>query len=292
VTTQAERTPLLRGSLADWDGALPLAWAICPRNRPLADSRSGSRSGHARAPAGGPVTIGVDRPDDGLVFIDRVQARGWHWVVRTKANSPRRFRDQRGREAPPAAWVRTRVRRPGQRWQARGQVLKDAGGWTASGVAVWTPGHRDRLVVPSALPPRWEVIAQHGRRPWAEPGVRAPKSAGRKGEASQGTDLQHPQVLLTAMAGASLVTLCRGIVAARARLAARAAHLRLRSRPAQPAPARASIFRLGLQATRAFLDRTSDGPICWSLPEVDRISWNDRWRHCQVQCSLRETVRP
>lgn len=297
-TTQEERMHLLRVSLAYWGGALPLAWVTWPQNRPLPDGAYWQALDQVLTrvarllPTGGTVTVVADRAYDGPAFVDRVQAHGWHWVVRTKANSALRFRDQRGREAALAEWLRVRVRRPGQRWKARGQVFKKADWRTASVIAVWAPGQRERLVVLSDLPPRWDVIAQYGRRPWTEPGFRDTKSAGWNWEASQVTDPQHQQVLLTAMAWASLVTLCLGIAAAQARLAARAARTRRRDRPAQPAHARASVFRLGLQAARAFLYRTTDVPIRWLLPEVDSISWNDRWRHCQMQCSLRETVRP
>src|SRR5947207_996937 len=126
--------------------------------------------------AGARVVVLADRAFDIPTFVDRITARGWHWVVRLKANGTSRFRDHLGREHGVRDLVRRHVARPGQRWKAHGQVFKKAGWRPASVVALWAAGQAEPLVVLTDLPPRWEVLKLYGRRFWIEAGFRTDKT--------------------------------------------------------------------------------------------------------------------
>ena len=103
----------------------------------------------------------------------------------------------------------------------------------------------------------------------------------------------HHAVLLLGMAWASLVTLCLGVEEARARLATAAARPGDGKRRGRPRHARASVFTLGLHQLRAWLYRTWRRSLRWRLPEVDSVSWSDRWHQAQAQrLILSPPVRP
>src|SRR5687768_16109228 len=160
-SSQDERVHLLRVSLTYWGTAVPLAWEIWPQNAPLSEGEYWRRIDAvldrvaALLPAGLAVIVTADRAFDVPPFIDRVMARGWHWVIRLKAAGATRFLDWQGREHELKAVIHQHVAAPGQRWKARGQLFKGAGWRAASLVAVWAPGAKERLVVITDLPPRW-----------------------------------------------------------------------------------------------------------------------------------------
>lgn len=296
-SSQEERLHLLRMSLTYWGKALPLAWRLWPQNTPLA---AGAYWDHidgvleetaATVPADLDVVVTADRAYDIPPFIDRVAARGWHWVVRLKANGAGKFRDHQGREQDLARLIRRYVAAPGQRWKTRGAIFKKAGWRTVSLVAVWAPGAKEPLVVLTDLPPRWEVLRLYDRRFWIEPGFRTDKSAGWHWEDSQLTDQDTVERLLVAMAWATLLVLALGAHQAQLLLARLAAAPPTR-RPRVPQHARESLFALGLRFARRWLaDPTF--PTRWSLTHLDAPAWNTRWIHAQIQQALfPQTVRP
>src|SRR4051794_41604183 len=205
-SSQDDRVHLVRVSLTYWGTAIPLAWEIWPQNTPLEEGEYWRRidavlkRAAALLPAGLEVILTADRAFDIPPFVERVAARGWHWVIRLKAEGASRFLDHQGREHSLRELVHRHVAAPGQRWKARGRIFKGAGWHPASVVAVWAPGAKERLVVIPDLPPRWEVVAHYGRRFWIEAGFRTDKTGGWQWEASQMTDLDHHERLLVAMA--------------------------------------------------------------------------------------------
>ena len=227
-------------------------------------------------------------------FVDRLARYGWHWVLRVTPCGSHRFRDHHRRETRLGARVRQQVRQPGQRWKACGEVFKDAGWYAARVVALWTPGTKEPLVLLSDLWPRWEVARTYNRRFWCEPGFRTDKPHGWQWEASQVQGVDHHAVLLLGMAWASLVTLCLGVEAAQRRWAQGEARRSQRGRlGSRPRHARESVFTLGLRQLRAWLYRTWQQPLRWRLPEVDSVSWYDRWHQAQAQrLILSPPVRP
>src|SRR5688572_14097970 len=302
-SSQDERVHLLRVSLTYWGTAVPLAWEIWPQNEPLAAGEYWRRIDAvldrvaALLPDGLAVILTADRAFDIPPFVERVAARGWHWVIRLKAEGANRFLDHQGREHRLKEAIHRHVAAPGQRWKARGRIFKGAGWCPASVVAVWAPGAKERLVVITDLPPRWEVLAHYDRRFWIEAGFRTDKAGGWQWEASQITDLDHHQRLLLAMAWATLLVLCLGLAHARSELA-HLAHLRsspsTTSRPPpRPQPARDSLFTLGLRLARRWLARTAIPDVSWLLSRLNSTAWTIRWYRAQSRRYLfSQTVRP
>lgn len=296
-SSQEDRVHLLRVSLTYWGLAVPLAWEIWPQNEALAEGEYWRHIDAVLAqvaavvPAGVEVIMTADRAFDIAPFVDRIAARGWHWVVRVKAAGAARFKDHLGREHEVKRLMQRYVAAPGQRWKARGQLFKDAGWRAASIVAVWAPGAKERLVVITDLPPRWDVLRHYDRRFWIEPGFRTDKSAGWQWEASQVTNLQHVERLLVAMAWATLLVLCLGLTEARSRLYTLATSPRSR-RPPQPQHARESLFSLGLRLARRWLASPNTSPA-WLLADLHAPAWNPQWRQAQSRRFLLfQTVRP
>jgi hypothetical protein len=289
-SSQDDRVHLLRVSLTYWGTALPLAWATWPQNVAQAAGAYWEQLDRVldRAaglvPAGLDVVMTADRAFDIAPFVDRLAARGWHWVVRLKAEGAHRFLDHRGREHRLQALIHRHVAAPGQRWKARGRIFKKAGWRAASVVAVWAPGAKERLVVVTDLPPRWEVLRHYDRRFWIEAGFRTDKSSGWQWEANRVADLDRQRRLLVAMAWASLLVLLLGLAQARTSLAAVAAATKqppARRRPPTPQPARESLFSLGLRIARRWLARTALPSFTWRLSRLASPSWASRWRQAQ-----------
>jgi hypothetical protein len=251
----------------------------------------------ALLPVGLRVIVTADRAFDIPPFVERVAARGWHWVVRLKADGASRFLDWQGREQGLKDLVHRHVAAPGQRWKARGRICNGAGWRAASVVAVWAPGAKERLVVITDLPPTWEVLRHDDRRFWIESGFRTDKTRGWQWEACQVTDLEHHARLLVAMAWATLLVLGLGLADARLALATvatqRAAPPTTHRSPPKPQHARASLFTLGLRLARRWLARTAIPRFRWLLSQLSAPAWTTRWYQAQARRYLfSQTVRP
>jgi hypothetical protein len=279
---------LLRVSLPYWGGAVALAWAVWEQNVAQPPGHYWEQVDQVLAqvaallPPGLEVVVLADRAYDIAPFIDRLRARGWHWVIRAKADSALRFRDPRGREHALRALARQRLGGPGSRWRTRGQVFKKAGWREMSVVGIWAPGTAERLVVLTDLRPRWAVLRLYDRRFWIEPGFRADKSHGWQWERSRVQGVAHQARLLLALAWASLLMLAVGVTEAQARLARLARRRPRGRRPGQPRPARDSIFTLGLRAVGPWLYGVARRALPWPLPELEAPSWSDRWHQAQA----------
>lgn len=293
---------LFRVSLAYRGGAVPLAWAIWEQNELLADAAYWAQVDAVLdrvaqlLPADLAVTVLADRAYDIPPFIDRCTGRGWHWLIRGKAESDLRFRDRFGTDVDLAGLLDYRLPTPNHRWKIRGQLFKKAGWRDVSIVGVWATGYDEPLVVFTDRPPRWEVVAHYRRRFWFEPGVRNDKSHGWQWEESQVLTLEHQQVLLVGLAWATVLTLCLGVRVAQERTAdllRRLGQRRSRTpRTRRPRHARHSLFTLGLQRIRQVLYHARTAVITWLLPDLQAPSWNDQWLALQIQSCLAQTVRP
>ncbi len=303
-SSQEERVHRLRVSLTSWGTGVPLAWKIWSQNTPLEEGAYWAAMDEVLAqvativPAGLEVIITADRAYDIPPFIDRVAARGWHWVVRLKANAATRFLDAQHREHAVKSRIRRYVGAPGQRWKARGRLFKKAGWRPASIVAVWAAGTQEPLVVVTDLPPRWEVLRSYDRRFWIEAGFKADKSSGWQWEDSQVTDLEHVERLLVAMAWATLLVLRLGLHEARVSLlaVARATRASLTHpaprRPPKPQPAHESLLTIGLRLARRWLSGSAAPPNSWTLTHLASTAWTSRWRPAQShRLVFAQTVR-
>ena len=304
-SSQDERVHLLRVSLTYWGTGVPLAWAIWPQNEAM---EAGAYWQHLDAvleqvaallPPGLTVIMTADRAFDIAPFIDRIAARGWHWVVRLKVEGSHRFRDRLGREQALKTLLHRVIPIPGRRWKARGQLFKGAGWRDASIIATWAPGAKERLVVLTDLPPTWEPLRVYDRRFWIEAGFRSDKTTGWQWEACRITALTRIERLLVAMAWATLLVICLGLQEARSRLQAVAQPAPAPSRatrptrpPAIPQPSRHSLFTLGLSLARRWLARTAVPIVRWRLTHLSSLSWNARWLQAQAyQFVFPRTVR-
>lgn len=288
---------LFRVSLPYWGTALPVVWTIWEQNVPLplgaywamVDAALDRLA--ALLPTGRTVCIVADRAYAVAPLLDRLTARGWHWVIRITTTASHRFRDCHGREWALREWLARRVAAPGQQWKGQGAVLKGAG-WRRVGlVASWARGEQEPLVVITDGAARWQVLDHYDRRFWIEPGFRCDKTRGWQWEESQVQGMAHHAVLLLAMAWASLLALCLGVVEAQEALR-RLAACPIRGRPPQPRPARESVFTLGLGALRERLYQRLRRPVRWRLPEIDAVSWSDHWQEAQANRVFAQTVRP
>jgi hypothetical protein len=301
-SSQDERVHLFRVSLAYWGGALPLVWALWPQNERQAPGTYWQQVDRVLArvaallPRGLDVVVVADRAYDIPPFIDRIAAYGWHWLVRCKAKGTVRYRVGDGREAPLSERIAREVGTPGRRWKARVQVFKEAGWREASVVAVWAPQAEEPLVTLSDLPPRWDVHAAYDSRFWTEPGFRNDKSQGWQWEDNRVTGIERQNVLLTAMAWATLLVLCLGRAEAQDRLDAqlpRAQKRLARGRsPAKPQPARESLFTLGWHVAHRWLYHNARGHLRWLLDAISLLSWSNRWFQSQARLFIFfQTVR-
>lgn len=302
-SSQDDRIHLVRLALPYWGGSVAVAWALWEQNQPLP---AGMYWPHLEAvlaaaavviPADLSVVVTADRAYDIPAFLDRVAAVGWHWWVRAKARSDLRYRDQRGHETALRDQVRTHLPHPGTRWKGRGQVFKAAGWRAARVVGVWATGHQDPLVVLTDLPARWQVLRVYDRRYWIEPGFRADKTAGWGWEDSGVVGVAHQQVVVLAMAWASLLMMVVGVTEAQERLD------RLRSRPLTARRsgwwgrgverAKHAVFTLGLRRIHRWLVRALPDGFTWRLPYPIAPAWNHQWRHAQIARNLAgPSVRP
>jgi hypothetical protein len=292
-STAADRIHLLRIALAYRGGALPLVWAAWEQNVAQPDGFYWQTMDAlldrvaALLPAGLEIIVLADRAYDVPPLLDRLTSRGWHWIIRVKTKASTRFLDTCGREQSLSALLRHRLRKRGWRCKLRGQLFKDAGWRTVSIVGLWSERDEEALVVISDLSATYELLVRYRQRFWIEPGFRNDKSAGWQWEACQVSTLAHQQVLLVAMAWATLLTLCLGSERAEQTLQEQA------SRPARrPQHARFSLFTLGLQALRAFIHHPERWHLRWRLPALDAPSWNRQWLTLQRRQCLAQTVRP
>ena len=285
-STQTDRVHLLRCSLAYWGGSLPLAWRTWPQNAPLPP---GTYWEHltslfaevaALLPAGLQVVVLADRAYAVARFTAACAAHGWQWVVRLKTQSSYRWRDEQGREQAVTTLVEQHLGRPGRRWAGHGATFKGAGWQPVYLAGHWSRAEQEPVVVISNRPGRWELLALYERRVWIEPGFRNDKSAGWHWEQSQVQGVAHQQVLLLAMAWASVVVMCVGVEQAQAQLAAEQA-ARAAGRRSRPRRARQSVFTQGLRRLRHWLYGGTP-PLPWHLPRLDAPCWADQWYRVQA----------
>jgi hypothetical protein len=292
-STADDRMHLLRLALAYRGGALPLAWAAWEQNVPQPPGAYWQTietllsQAAALLPPDLDVVVLADRAYDIPPLLDRLSGRGWHWIIRLKTRASTRFRDTTGVEGPVSALLRRRLRRRGWRCTMRGQLFKDAGWRDVSLVGLWATREDEALVVISDLPATYELLLRYRQRFWIEAAFRNDKGMGWHWEDCQVRELAQQQVLLLALAWATLVTLCLGSERAEQELRERI------TRPARrPQPARFSLFTLGLQALRTFLHHPHRWHLRWLLPALDAPAWNTQWLTLQRQQWLAQTVRP
>lgn len=292
-STADDRIHLLRIALAYRGGALPLVWAAWEQNvaQPTGFYWQTMDTLLARVAALLPPDLSVivlaDRAYDIPPMLDRLAARGWHWVLRLKAKGSTRFLDVQGREQPVRVLLGHRLRKRGWRCKARGKLFKDAGWREVSIVGLWAMREDAALVIISDLPATYALLVRYRQRFWIEPSFRNDKRAGWHWEDCQVRELAHQQVLLLALAWATLITLCLGCERAEQALEEQT------RRPARrPQPARFSLFTLGLQVLRAFIHHPDRWHLRWRLPALDAPSWNDQWLTLQRRQLLGQTVRP
>lgn len=300
-STKKDQINLFRVSLAYRSTALPLAWATWPYNKPLEDGSYWKYVDEVLGrvakiiPTGLEVIVLADRAYDTPGFVDRIAARGWHWLVRVKAGGTVRFLDKRGREHLLAEVVRRHIKGPGTRWKTRGSLFKRAGWRKASVVATWAVGQKECLAVISDLPPRRKLLRLYRRRFWIESGFRNDKRRGWQWEDSQIRGVDQHQKLLLAMAWATLTVLCLGVMEANARreklVKSNSADKDARKRAAKPERPHESLFTMGLRSAYCWLVNAK-GVFRWLLPDVDAPAWYSDWQQQQSYHYVLKTVLP
>jgi hypothetical protein len=274
---QEDRVVLVSINLYYRGRALPLAWAIWPANHPLEGAGFWERidqlltSTQRLLPPAVAVTVLADRAFGTSAFTDRVEARGWHWIVRVQGQT--RCRERRGRERP----IQDLVRRPGERRKLAGQVFKQAGWRPASVVVYWGRRFRAPLCLATDLPPAWERMATYRHRFPVEPSFRDLKSSGWQWEHCQVTDLAHLERLLIGMALATWLTLLVGALQARSLLSQKATG----KRHTRPWYGKKSLFRLGLEVWASCFAEGLPPMLLPALLDCQAPNWNAQiYAHC------------
>jgi hypothetical protein len=290
-SSHTDQIHLLRLSLPYRGGSLPIAWSIWTQNVPLP---AGTYWEHVEAvlaqaatvlPPNREIVVLADRAYAVPALLDRLSARGWHWIVRLTTTGSHRFWPDRGEEMGLGDLIARHLPRPGCRWRSRGRVFKDAGWRPTKLVGIWGPRAKEPLVVLTDLAAEWAVLACYERRFWIETGFRNDKSRGWHWETCQVRGLAHHAVLVLALAWASVLVVCVGADAATSRLnqLADVAPRRQgdRWRTAKPHPARESLFTLGLRQIRRGLYAARHRRWRWRLPDLTAPSWTAQWRSSQ-----------
>jgi hypothetical protein len=290
-SSHTDHIHLLRLSLPYRGGSLPIAWTIWAQNTPLEAGAYWTHVdgvlNHAATilPPGAEVVVLADRAYAIPALIDRLAARGWHWIVRLTTTGSHRFWPDRSEETALSDVVTRQLAVPGSRWRQRGRLFKDAGWRDVALVGLWGTRANEPLLVMTDLTAEWEVLACYERRFWIEAGFRNDKSRGWQWESCQVRGLSHHAVVLLALAWASVLVLCVGAHDAACRL-----H-RLADQPprqhgthwrtAKPQPARESLFTLGVRQIRRRLYATRRSRWHWRLPALAAPSWTAAWRAVQ-----------
>jgi hypothetical protein len=282
-SSQADRVHQLRVGLAYRGTAVPLAWRTWAQNVPQPVGAYWQALEEVLALAGQciPVDLSVvvtgDRAFDVPAFVDRVAARGWHWIVRAKARSSTLFR-RGGETATIGTWIERRLGTTrGARWKTTGTVFKYAGWRPAS--LVLLRGQDGPLAVLSDLPARTSLLAQYRQRFWVETSFRNDKALGWDWEHNRIPDPRAHATLLLTMAWATLIVLCLGTQDATLRLASL-------TTSGRPDHARASLFTLGRRRLQSLLVTTGCATLPWSLPHGAALTWDAIWRAAQIRRHL------
>lgn len=287
-SSKEEQIQLLRVSLAYRGSSVPLAWAIWYKREAQGDGAYWANVDavlnrvQKMIPAGLTVIVIADRAYDNPPFVDRIAARGWHWLVRVKMGGTVRFLDRHRREHVLGEVIRRHVKAPGMQWRTRGSVFKKAGWRRASIVVTWGVGQREPLAVISDMRAEWRLLEWYRRRFWTEPGFRNDKKRGWNWEDAQVRGLVQHQRLLLGMAWATLIAMCLGVEEADARqqrLAASRARAETEGRAAAKREhPRESLFTMGLRRAYYRLYGNAQGALRWLLPNVNAESWCSTWR--------------
>ena len=304
-SSHTKHVHLLRAALVYRGSTIPLAWATWAQNtaQPAGAYWAAMDQVFAevadRLPAGRAVVVVADRLYASPAFIDRVTVHGWHWLVRVTTSGSHRWCPRTGSADAPVWGPQTTLKclvqaalpGPGSRVRASGRFAKKAGWRAANLLGVWARGHHEPLVVLTDLPPRWLVLARYARRFWIEPGFRGDKAAGWHWEQSQVRDPDHHQVLLLALAWATLLSLWAGAQEGTRLLAAQ------RHRRARPTHARLSLAALGREALLAWSYGTwrarPRGRIPWDLPYLFGPAFTAEWSATLARrCIFTGPVRP
>ena len=290
-TTKRDTQVLLLAAVWYRGRALPLAWDSWPGNTPLEGDGFWQRVQHLLDVVAGLLPVGVrivwvaDRAFGCPAFMDLVQARGWHYVLRVQGHT--RYRDHHGHLQP----VSSLVRQPGQRAKCRVPVFKKAGWRTTSLVVYWGLRHDQPWCLVSNLPLTWQLIRLYAKRYPIEPLFRHYKSYGWQWEQVQVRDPAHLERLMVAMAIATWMAMMLGAQYASRMLPT----LRASRHPA--ACAKQSLLRHGLSAFRRWLTDPLADPPRWTLPDWLAPAWHDQVRfRCAFlfvfSTPLSPTVRP
>lgn len=212
-------------------------------------------------------------------FTDLVQARGWHFVVRVQGQTL--FRDDVGHTS---RLDRTLTLR--KRFKGRGQVFKKAKWRGLSVVVVKGQQHPSPLCLVSDLPPDWSLIRDYRQRFMLEVTFRLYKSGGWQWEASQVQALPHLQHQLLGMALATWMVLLTGSQVASEYLARPPSG----QRRTRPAPAKHSLFSMGLSRLRAWLVGNTRGALGSVFHHWEAPAWNRQFHSLHTRAFVMGTL--
>jgi hypothetical protein len=268
ATTHTDKVCLLMVSVRYRGQALPLAWNIWLANQRLKGAGFWMRVAQVLAtvadllPYAVPVTWLADRAFGCPVFIDLVQAYGWHFVVRVQGQT--RYRDRIGRERRLDHCLDKK-----RRFKGGGQVFKSSKWRTLSVVVLRSRDYPSPLCLVSNLPAHWALGRLYRWRYNIETLFRSYKSEGWDWEKSQVRDLVHVERLLLGMALASWLCLLLGTQVADELLSQPATG----KRRTPPPQSHSSLFQLGYSRLKAWAVGNFSRPLRFWLTHWDAPNW-------------------
>lgn len=201
-TPQNNRATILCLGLLVRHRVLPVAWRVVAQQEQAWPKRQATyvrillHEVNAALPAGCTATLLADRGVSSAGVIDACRTVGWHYVLRLNAREHRGAHiRQHGQTRP--LW--DLVTAPGQRWQGRVQVFREAG-WRSVWLTIhWAADARSPWVLITDVPGRARAARLYRRRMRCEATYEDLKRRGFNIEASKLQDLDRLNRLLLAL---------------------------------------------------------------------------------------------
>ena len=210
-----------------------------------------------------------------LVLVDRGLWSPTLWLHLRQRQLTPLVRSAADRQVRPAGWKQTvtpavLVPMEGHAWVGRAVIFGEQARQTATLIVVWGPGHKERWVLLTTLPPAEVPQRWYGLRMWIELGLRALKSLGWPWQMTRREDPERGARHWLVMAVASLWVLGGGT---RVEDAAplETTPDRIRVPPALPPPterATSSLFGRGMSAARRQLGHGRIWQRLWLRPSI------------------------
>ena len=203
ASTLSDRFTVLAISVVYRGCAIPVAWKLVRTHTKGAWQphwKALLARLHASIPTDWTVLVLADRGLYARWLYEAIQQQGWHPYLRVNAGGT--YRPAAGGVLRP---LRNAVREIGERWCGEVVCFQEPKRQLACTlVACWEPGHQDRWLVLTDLPPQLAQVVWYSLRAWIEAGFKDCKRGGWQWHQTKMTDPARAERLWLAMAVATL----------------------------------------------------------------------------------------